>query len=309
MHNPLMSPEPLLADGPANPQREQNQRAAVLMVLSTATIVCNDTIMKLVTETVPLYQAVVMRGIFILPLMMLYARRQGGLKLRLAPRDFAAVLLRSVFEVSSTILYLYALRRMALADLSAIFQSLPLLVTLAAAVVFREKLGRRRLAAIFVGFLGMLIILRPGSSAFDIWALAVLASVILIVGRDLTSRVVSPRVSSTTIAFYAAGSVTLFGLAMLPTESWQPMTAGEVGLMALAAGFIAVSYVAAIATVRIGEISFVAPFRYTALVWAIIMGAVVFGKWPDVWTQTGAVLIVGAGLYSIWREARIARES
>lgn len=308
MRNPLISPEPVLAEGPSRTAGADNHRAAVLMMVSTATLVCNDAIMKYLTETMPLYQAVVLRGLFILPLLALYAHWNGGLRLRISGRDTHCLMWRSVGEIGSSILYLFALRQMALADISAIFQSLPLLVTLAAAVFLGEKLGRRRLAAIGVGFVGVLIVLRPGTSAFDLWSLVALASVLLIVLRDLASRSFSPAVTSSTIAFYAALGVTLFGIAMLPTEEWQPVSATELGLLFLAASFIAVAYVTAVATVRIGEISFVAPFRYSALVWAILLGLLVFGEWPDVWTQLGAVLIVSAGLYSIWRESRNPKE-
>ena len=284
-----------------------NVRSAFLMVLSTATFVCNDAVMKSVTQSFPVYQAVFLRGLFILPILMIYAQWQGGLKLRLSLPDLRCLGLRSIGDIGSTILYILALQQMALGDLAAIVQSLPLLVTLAAGLFLGEALGRRRLSAIGLGFLGVLIILRPGTAAFDVWALVALTAVVLIVLRDIASRLFSAAVPSTTIAFYGALTVTLFSLGMSLTEDWQRPSLAEAGWLALAAGLIAVGYVTVVASMRLGEVSFVAPFRYTALIWAIVLGLLVFGEWPDVWTQLGAVLVVAAGLYSIWREARVAR--
>lgn len=282
-------------------------RGAVLMVVSTLTFVCNDTVMKYVSQTLPLYESIALRGAFVLVILSVYASLTGGLRLAIPRRDRRNLGWRTMGEVSSSILYLLALVQMPLANLSAIVQSLPLMVTLAAAVVFGERLGPLRIGAILVGFVGMLIILRPGTGAFDIWSVVALASVVAIVLRDIATRWFSPEVSSTTISIYAAGSVMLFGLAMAPAEDWRLPTANETGLLLLSAGLITVGYFTAIATMRVGEVSFVAPFRYTSLIWAVLLGLLVFGDRPDVFTLVGAALIVGAGLFTIWREGRRSR--
>lgn len=276
----------------------------MLMCASMAAFVVNDTLIKYVSQHFPLYEAVAIRGCFVLVLLAVYTRAHGGLRLRIPRSDYGKLALRSVAEIGATVLYLIALMQMALADISAIIQSLPLLLILAAAIWFGESIGPRRIGAIIVGFIGVLIILRPGTGAFDVWALIALASVVSIAVRDLVTRRFSGSVPSTTIAFYAALIVMLFGLAMAPTEDWRLPTGREAFLLFLAAVAITVGYITGIATMRVGEIGFVSPFRYTSLLCAIIFGLVVFGEWPDVWTQLGAVLIVGAGLYSIWRESQ-----
>lgn len=292
------------------PILSDNIRGAMLMCASMAAFIGNDTLMKYVTWEFPLYEAVAIRGIFVLPLLASYAALfAGGLRLRIPKGDLGKLGMRSVAEIGATVLYLIALMHMALADLQAIIQSLPLLLILAAAIWFGEAIGPRRIGAIIVGFLGVVIILRPGTGAFDVWALIAFASVISIAVRDLVTRRFSGGVRSTTIAFYAALVIMLFGVVMAPTETWRLPSWSEVALLFGAAACITVGYITGIATMRVGEIGFVSPFRYTSLVWAIIMGLLVFGEWPDVWTQLGAVLIVGAGLYSIWREgaAKAAR--
>lgn len=285
-----------------------NLRGTVLMVLSMAAFTCNDAVMKAVTQRLPLYEAVAIRGCLVLALMLVITRLQGGLRLRVPRGDLAPLVLRSAADIGSTLLYLLALRQMALADLSAIMQALPLAVTLAAAVFFGERLGWRRLLAIGIGFVGVLLILRPGTGAFDRWSVLALAAMLLIVVRDMVTRGFSVRLESSTIAFYAALTVMLSGFVLGGSEVWRRPDSGELALLLLSAGFLTVGYLSAVATMRVGEISFVAPFRYTSLIWAILLGLGVFGEWPDLWTWAGSALVVGAGIYAILRE-RQGREA
>lgn len=310
MRTPLLSPfrktrppsEPrIVRAGPSD-----NLRGTMLMVLSMAAFTCNDAVMKAVTQTLPLYESVALRGMAVLALMVAAALVQGdGLRLTVPRRDVAALVIRTAADIVSTLLYLLALRQMALADLSAIMQALPLAVTLAAALFFRERLGWRRLSAIGVGFLGVLLILRPGTGAFDTWSAVALLSMMLIVVRDIATRYFSRQVGSGTIAFHAALAVMLSGFVLGAGEDWRMPDLPEAALLLLSAGFLTVGYLTAVATMRVGEISFVAPFRYTSLVWAILLGLALFGEWPDGWTWVGSALVVGAGLYAILRERQL----
>ena len=310
MRTPLLSPfrkirppsEPrIVRAGPSD-----NLRGTMLMVLSMAAFTCNDAVMKAVTQTLPLYESVALRGMAVLALMVAAALVQGdGLRLTVPRGDVAALVIRTAADIVSTLLYLLALRQMALADLSAIMQALPLAVTLAAALFFRERLGWRRLSAIGVGFLGVLLILRPGTGAFDTWSAVALLSMLLIVVRDIATRYFSRQVGSGTIAFHAALAVMLSGFVLGVGEDWRMPDLPEAALLLLSAGFLTVGYLTAVATMRVGEISFVAPFRYTSLVWAILLGLALFGEWPDGWTWAGSALVVGAGLYAILRERQL----
>lgn len=310
MRTPLLSPfrktrppsEPrIVRAGPSD-----NLRGTMLMVLSMVAFTCNDAVMKAVTQTLPLYESVALRGMAVLALMVAAALVQGdGLRLTVPRGDVAALVIRTAADIVSTLLYLLALRQMALADLSAIMQALPLAVTLAAALFFRERLGWRRLSAIGVGFLGVLLILRPGTGAFDTWSAVALLSMLLIVVRDIATRYFSRQVGSGTIAFHAALAVMLSGFVLGVGEDWRMPDLPEAALLLLSAGFLTVGYLTAVATMRVGEISFVAPFRYTSLVWAILLGLALFGEWPDGWTWAGSALVVGAGLYAILRERQL----
>ena len=312
MRTPFLSPNrrvrPPSMPPVHDPSPSDNLRGTMLMVLSMAAFTCNDALMKAVTQTLPLYEAVALRGMAVLALMLVVARaQQGGVRFRVARADRLMLGLRTFADIGSTLLYLLALQHMALADLSAIMQALPLAVTLAAALVFGERLGWRRLLAIGIGFSGVMLILRPGTGAFDIWSALGLIAMLLIVLRDIATRKFSMATGTSTIAFYAALSVMLSGFVLGMTEDWRMPTLREVALLMLAAVVLTVGYIAAVATMRVGEISFVAPFRYTSLLFAIVLGVLVFDEWPDLWTWTGSGLVVGAGLYAILRERSLQR--
>ena len=281
-----------------------NLQGAMLMIACMAVFACNDALIKYVTQQLPLSQAIVMRGAFVLPLMLALGLRQGRLRLRVPRRDLLPLVTRSLAEVSSSLLYLLALRQMPLGNISAIMQSLPLAVMLGAAVFFRERMGWRRIGAVLVGFAGVLVVLRPGTGAFDEWAIIALLSVVLIVVRDLVTRKFSGDVGSSTVAFYAAFAVMMSGFVLGFEEPWRWPTQRETLLLLLSASFLTAGYITAVASMRVGEISFVAPFRYTSLLFAIVLGLLVFGEWPDLWTISGATLIIWAGIYAILREGK-----
>lgn len=310
MRTPIISPQrrvrPASIPAASVDAPGDNLRGTLLMILSMAAFTCNDAVIKVVTQELPLYESVALRGMVVLILMIALAMFQGRrVGLTVPRRDVLPLALRTGADIVSTVLYLLALRQMALAELSAIMQALPLAVTLAAALFFGEALGWRRLSAIGIGFVGVILILRPGSGAFDIWSAVALASMLLIVVRDLATRLFSAAVGSPTIAFYAALMVMLSGFVLGIEETWRMPSPTECGLLVLSAMFLTIGYITAVATMRVGEISFVAPFRYTSLIWAIVLGLLVFGEWPDIWTWTGSALVVGAGLYTLLRERQI----
>jgi drug/metabolite transporter (DMT)-like permease len=284
-----------------------NLRGALYMNIAMAAFTLNDSAMKAVTQTLPLFQAISIRGALTVPMLLMVGLMFGGLRMRVKGRDRVLVLLRSLAEVGGTVLFLAALVHMPLANLSAVMQSTPLAVTLVAAVVFREKVGWRRMLAIGIGFAGVLIVIRPGASGFDVWALMGLASVGCVVVRDLVTRELSRDVPSVTVAIYAALSVTAMGLLGSTSGTWQPVTLPE-GLGMLAASLaLIVGYVVVVMVMRVGDIGFVAPFRYTALLWAIFLGWIVFDQLPDVWTVVGAAIVVATGVFTLYRERKVAR--
>lgn len=287
----------------------ENARGALWMSIAMGAFTLNDTCMKAVTASLPLYQSIFLRGLAATLAIAIIGMRSGMLRLTFPREDLRWLGLRTVGEIGSTLTFLTALRHMPLANLSAIMQSLPLAVTLGAAFWLNQPVGWRRLTAIGVGFLGVLLIIRPGTEGFDRWALLAVISVGSVVLRDLSTRCMSSGLTSVTVAFSAAASVTLAALVVLPFSSWRAPAPTEWALIAGAATFLIAGYIIIVMATRTGEIGFVAPFRYTSLVFAIVLGWAVFGQFPDILTLAGGGIVIATGLYTFHRDRRLAARS
>jgi drug/metabolite transporter (DMT)-like permease len=217
-------------------------------------------------------------------------------------------LLRCLSELAGTLLFLFALAHMPIANLSAVMQSLPLAVTMGAAMFLGEPVGWRRWLAILIGFVGVTIVVRPGFEGFDIYSASALLCVATCAVRDLVTRSIPKHIPSLLVTTATAALVALCGLALIgPLGGWAPLTPAATGAMAVAAMFLVPATIFLILAMRTGEISFVAPYRYTALLWAIALGLIFYSEMPDPAMLAGAALIVGSGLYSLYRETIVGR--
>ncbi len=279
-----------------------NIQGALLMMASMAAFTLNDALIKGTGGALPLVQVLVLRGLMSTALIYLLARRLGRLRFDLSRRDWALVGMRAVGEIGATYCFLTALLHMPLADVTAILQFLPLSVALGAALFLGDPLGWRRLLAILVGFAGMLLIVRPGSEGVSIYLIYALAAVGFITLRDLVTRRMSSRVPSMTVTLTASLSVLLFSAVASLWVEWQPVDLRLAGLLCSAALCILAAYLCSVMVMRVGEVSFVAPFRYTGLLWALLLGWLVFGDWPDPLTLIGAAIVVATGIFTLYRE-------
>jgi S-adenosylmethionine uptake transporter len=289
------------------PALSDNMRGALLMVGSMTAFTLNDACMKALSDELPLMQALFIRGMATSLLLFAYLKATGRLNLALSRRDWRLVAIRTLAEIAAAYFFLTALFNMPFANVSAILQAMPLSITLAGALFLGEAVGWRRLLAILVGFGGVMLIVRPGSEGFSVYSLYVLASVLAVTLRDLVTRQLSPSVPSMAVALVAAVGVGLAAGAASLAEGWSPVSARSAVQLAGAATFVLMGYLLSIMVMRVGEISFVAPFRYTSLVVALIVGFLVFGEWPDVLTLIGAAIVVATGLFTLYRESRVAR--
>ncbi|MCL6285493.1 DMT family transporter [Ruegeria sp. 2012CJ41-6] len=279
-----------------------NLRGALLMCGSMAGFTFNDAIIKYLGTELPLFQIVVLRGVLTCFFIYLLARRLGMFHLRFPAQDRVLVLIRCLSEVAVTYFFLNALLHMPLANVTAVLQALPLTVTLGAALFFREQVGWRRMLAIAVGFCGMLLIVRPGAEGFTQHSYFALLAVVMITIRDLVTRQMSAQVPSMMVTFATALTVTIAaGFASL-TEPWVPVTLPLAGLILTASGFILLGYLCSVLVMRAGDVGFIAPFRYSGLIWALALGWMVFGDWPDPVTMLGGALVVATGLFTLFRE-------
>jgi drug/metabolite transporter (DMT)-like permease len=279
-----------------------NARGAFLMLAGMAAFTLSDTIMKLLGAHLPLFQTLLWRGLAVSAVLAAVAWRMGAFRVAVSSADRRLIVMRALADTGSTWFFLQALYHMPIANLTAIMQALPLTVTLGAALFMGETVGWRRLLAIMVGFAGVLLIVRPDTDGFDLHAGYALLCVGFVTLRDLLTRRMARSVPTFLIALTNAGFVTVFGLIGTTTETLVLPDARSMALLAGTAGFIVFGYVLTVMAVRTGELGFVTPFRYTGLVWALIVGLLVFGEWPDPVTLAGAGLIVATGLFTLYRE-------
>jgi drug/metabolite transporter (DMT)-like permease len=279
-----------------------NIRGSLLMAVAMAGFTMNDSITKAVSLEMNFGQVMLVRGLFAILLIGAVALYQGALR-PLRTLIMKPVALRVVGEVGGTVSFMAALTHLPLANTSAIFQALPLAITLGAAVIFGEPVGWRRWLAIAAGFIGVLIIVRPGVSGFSQYSLLALVSVAFCALRDLSTKQIPAQIPSVFITLLMTVTVTATGAIILfPLGGWTQPSGRAWGLLALAAVLVLIGYQCMISALRSGDISAVAPFRYSALLWAMLLGYVVFGDRPDTMMVTGASIIVGSGLYAFYRE-------
>ncbi|MDC0136588.1 DMT family transporter [Sulfitobacter sp.] len=282
-----------------------NLRGATIMVLAMLGFAIEDAFIKMMGNALPVGQILVMLGIggsAVFALVVLAQKRA------LFERDMLAapVLTRAIGEIIGTMCFISAIVFTPLSTASAILQATPLVVTLGAALFLGEAVGWRRWAAILVGFIGVLMIIRPGMSGFSPLSLFAVGGVLGLALRDISTRKASKSLSSMQLSFLGflvlipAGfmllGITGKSLAPLDARLWLLITAS------IAIGVFA--YYGIVAAMRVGEVSFVTPFRYSRLIFAMIIGISFFGERPDTLTILGGIVIVASGIYTVLRERK-----
>jgi drug/metabolite transporter (DMT)-like permease len=277
------------------------------MAVGMASFTINDAITKEMSSEMNFGQVMLVRGVFAMLLMAALFFRRSKLS-SVSAAMARPVALRVAAEVAGAITFLTAIVHLPLANTAAIVQAQPLAVTLGAAVFLREPVGWRRWLAISAGFIGVLVIIRPGLAGFSEFSLYALLSVLFFAVRDLATRRIPAQVPSLFVTFVTTVAVMVMGgFILFPLGGWTPLSAKGVALLALAAVLILIGYQCVIIALRAGDISAIAPFRYTALLWAILLGYLLFGDAPDAMMVTGATIIVLSGLYTFHRERQFAR--
>lgn len=279
------------------------------MMGAMASFVSGDTCVKAIGSDMPLGQLLLVRGGVSIVLVTLLAWRLKALRFDLGRRDWGLVAVRSGSEIGSTVFFFMALRNMPLANVTALLQMLPLTITLGSALVFREPVDWRRWLAIGFGFLGMLLIVRPGTEGFTLYSVYALIAVAFVTVRDLATRRMSVRVPSLMVVCSATVAVIVFGAALSATEDWVPLDARLTALVLAAALMVSIGYCFSVMVMRHGDVSFTTTFRYTGLVWALLLGLLVFGDWPQPLTLVGAAIIVATGVFTLLREAQLRRRT
>ncbi|MDR0810648.1 MAG: DMT family transporter [Gemmobacter sp.] len=282
----------------------ENLRGAAFMALSMAGFAVEDMCLKAAARAMPLGQVMLMVGIAGMIVFAVMATRQSEAMFHPVMIS-RPMLVRSGFEMVGRVFYALALALTTLSTTSAILQATPLMVIAGAALLFRESVGWRRWSAVLIGFLGVLVILRPGLSGFSTLSLLAVAGMLGFAGRDLATRAAPKMLSNRQLGIMGFAVLAVSGLLILWQEGGpRPTDTAGLVLVAGTAAFGISGYHALTAAMRTGEVGFVTPFRYTRLVFALILAMVVFGERPDMATLAGSALIVGSGVYALLRQRR-----
>jgi len=284
-----------------------NRRGILSMAAAMACFVANDTVVKLVGASMPTAQLIFLRGV-LATVVVLLAVFASGAGARLRESVAPGVLPRAFAESAATVLYLSALFHLPLANAAAINLSAPLFIVVLAVVFLRERVGRAHWAAVFAGFAGVVLVVQPGLDGFNGWAIVCLVGALFQAVRDLLTRRIAAEVPVVLITLTTSAAVTVVAGALSLFEGWRAFGVRELGLLALAAAFLMGAYALIVDAMRHGEMSLVAPFRYTGVLYAIVLGYLVWGDVPNLLAWGGIALLVCAGLFVLHRE-RIRRRA
>ncbi len=285
-----------------------NLNGILFVILSMAAFTMEDMFIKRLSDEMPVGQILILLGSgsgAVFAAAALY--RGDNLFAPAAGRGVG--LLRTAAEGLAAMAFATALSLVDISTVAAVFQALPLVITMGAALFLGERVGWRRWSAICVGFVGVLLIVRPGFEGFDPSVFLVLFAVLMVAARDLLTRLVDTAVSSAVVSFQAfASMIVAGGLLLVFTSGEVTEVDGSQALMMLGGiVFGVVGYYAIVLATRIGDAAAITPFRYSRLLFSILVGVLVFGERPDALTLGGAALIIASGLYTFVRERRLAR--
>ncbi len=292
------------APAPTPPAAASPLRGIVLIIASSAFLTTNDALMKWLASELPVGQIVFLRGFFVMAPLLLIAWRGEGLA-ALRGRSVKHQAMSAALFTVSLFIFVSSLPLMALADAIVLIYTSPIFVMALAPVLLGERVGWRRWSAAALGFAGVALVTRPGTTTLD-WVFVMPLTVALLLGlRDILMRRIVATESSLSIVFIGNVVTMLAGLATI-SLGWVALDAAAVGLLALSGIFFALAQYLMVEAFRHGEAVLLAPFRYTSVIWAVVLGYFVWNQHPDAWGFLGILLISGSALFIARREARVA---
>lgn len=281
---------------------------AGLMIVAVVFISLMDATVKFVMDDLPFAQVAFLRyaimTLFLVPLILLTGKGRDIVQVKKP----IAQILRGLLMFLSAFLFFGAIEFMPLADAVALSFISPMLTTVLSGLFLKEQIGLRRYLAVFVGFIGVLIIVRPGTESFSLPALMALGAGLSLAFFNILTRSVATEAPPLVALFYAGITGSVIG-AVFAQAVWVPVSSADYGLLALI-GFLGTSgHGLLILSFRYGEASFVAPFMYFEIVTATVFGYLIFGDFPALLVWVGVAIIVLSGLYTGWRERKRAQEA
>jgi len=288
------------------PLAAANRRGILAMAGAMACFIANDAVVKLASAAMPTAQLIFLRGTMATAIVLAVAFATGALA-RARDTVHRSVVVRALAEALATVLYLTALFQLPIANAAAINLSAPLFIVVLAVAFMGEKVSAAHWLAVCTGFAGVLLVVQPGLEGFNAYALVCLLSALFQALRDLLTRRIAADVPAVLITLSTTVAVTLLAGALSLVEGWRAFAPRDLAMLALAAAFLMGAYYLIVDAMRHGELSLVAPFRYTGVLYAIVLGYLIWGDVPNALAWAGIALLVGAGLFVLHRERARAR--
>ena len=286
---------------------KQNERLGILlMIITTIVFASQDGLSKYLATEYNVYMVVMIRYWFFAAFVIsMSSRRTGGIKLVAKTKSPILQIFRSLILVAEMCITILAFTLLGLAETHAIFASYPLIIAMLSGPILGEYVGWRRWLAISVGFIGILIILNPGNGIFSPYALVPLAGAILFALYGLLTRYVGQYDNSST-SFFWTGVVGSIAMTVVGLNFWDPVSKSDWSIMLLLSASGVVGHYLLIKCYEVAEASAVQPFAYLQLIWASMIGIIIFGEQITTNVLIGACIIVGAGLFTLWRERKVS---
>ena len=286
---------------------KQNERLGIfLMVITTIVFASQDGLSKYLATEYNVYMVVMIRYWFFAAFVMtISSRKPGGVKQVAKTKTPLLQIFRSLILVAEMCVTILAFTLLGLAETHAIFASYPLLIAMLSGPILGEHVGWRRWLAICVGFFGILIILNPGNGIFSPYALVPLAGAILFALYGLLTRYAGQYDNSST-SFFWTGIVGCIAMTAIGLNFWDPVSQGDWSIMLILSASGMLGHFLLIKCYEVAEASAVQPFAYLQLIWASLIGIVIFGEQITTNVLIGACIIVGAGLFTLWRERKVS---
>lgn len=294
-------------DSDGNMMQSSNLRGILLMILSMLGFAIEDVFLKLLSDTIPASQLLVVTGFGAAVALAAIARVQGApiYSSQLLERH---IIIRTLADLIGAIFFIWSIVLLPLTILSSIIQAIPLAVTAGAALLLGERVGVKRWTAIAIGFIGVLIIIRPTPQGVNFGALLALVFVAALAIRDLATRQIRTKLASVTISIYGFVAMGTAGIVITPFSGPYVLpNSTETFWLAMAILFAVIGYYMIVISTRIGSASVVAPFRYSRLVFAVVLSFVFLGETIDPITGLGIFIVIASGLYTFWRELKLQK--
>ena len=273
------------------------------MTLAMAGFAFDDLIIKILSSSIPVSQLLIYFGVLAGIFLFIVAKIKKVPVFSNYIVSNKLIILRTLADMFGALFFITAISLIPLSTVSAILQAAPLLVTLGAASIFREKVGWRRWSAVFIGFMGVVLIVKPGLDSFQPASILALLGVICLSLRDLLTRQIDKCIPSLSLSIYAFFAAALGGCLLVPfNDHFVELSVTQFLMILVSTLVMCFAYLMLVFATRAGDVSVIAPFRYTRLIFALILAVLVLGERPDSSILIGASVIIATGCYTFWRE-------